>query len=92
MKKTKNKWNTIKCGRCGESHNNYTGKLDSNNIEYVICENTHKRMNVSGTGKEGNSFMFPTEWNTNDDIIKTWSKNLKLFEQRILNGEIKLGI
>jgi len=61
-RKTKNKWLTPFCGRCGESHFGYTGKLDKNNIEYVVCQNTNKRMNVSGTGIEGNSFMFPTVW------------------------------
>jgi hypothetical protein len=62
MKKTINKWKTDKCGRCSETHENYTGKLDINGVEYVVCENTHKRMNVSGEGKEGNTFAFPTEW------------------------------
>lgn len=62
MKKTKNKWKTNNCGRCGEIHENYRGKLDVNNIEYVVCENTNKRINVSGNGKEGNTFAFPTEW------------------------------
>ena len=46
MKKTNRKWKTVKCGRCGESHVGYTGKLDSRGIEYVICGKTHKRMNV----------------------------------------------
>lgn len=62
MKKTKNKWSTTYCGRCSEAHNNYTGKLDVNGIEYVICGNTHKRMNVSGTGAEGNTSFYPTIW------------------------------
>ena len=53
MKKTKNKWKTLLCGRCGQSHSNYTGKLDKNNIEYVVCGITGKRMNVSGMGVEG---------------------------------------
>jgi hypothetical protein len=62
MRKTENKWYTEKCGRCGNPHYGYTGKLDKNNIEYVVCGYTHKRMNVSGTGKEANSFLFPTIW------------------------------
>jgi hypothetical protein len=62
MRKTKNKWKTDKCGRCGEKHFNYTGKLDKNNIEYVICGRTNKRINVDGLGKEGNTFAFPTLW------------------------------
>ena len=46
MRKTNNKWSTNKCGRCEESHNDYTGKLDKDNVEYVVCGITHKRMNV----------------------------------------------
>jgi hypothetical protein len=61
MIKTNNKWKTNDCGRCRQPHSNYTGKLDKNNVEYVICGNTHKRMNVSGRGTEGNSFHFMTE-------------------------------
>ena len=62
MKKTGRKWKTNKCSRCGESHSNYSGKLDSNGIEYVVCGLTNKRMNVSGKGKEGNTFAFSTMW------------------------------
>jgi len=53
---------TKKCGRCGNAHYGYTGKLDSKGIEYVVCEFTNKRMNISGNGKEGHSFAFFTEW------------------------------
>lgn len=62
MKKTGKKWKTKKCGRCGEAHSGYSGKLDSNGIEYVICEKTNKRMNISGVGLEGFTFVYPTEW------------------------------
>jgi intracellular sulfur oxidation DsrE/DsrF family protein len=62
MKKTQNKWKTNKCGRCGDAHIGYSGKLDANGIEYVVCGNTHKRMNVSEIGKENNTFIFFTEW------------------------------
>ena len=62
MKKTGNKWKTNKCGRCGEAHVGYSGKLDSNGIEYVICGKTHKRMNVNTTNYEINSLLFFTEW------------------------------
>lgn len=47
MKKTKNKWSILICPSCGESHFNYTGKLDKDKVEYVICGNTHKRCNVN---------------------------------------------
>ena len=46
MRKTSNKWSSDKCGRCGESHNDYTGKLDKDNVEYVVCGITNKRMDV----------------------------------------------
>ena len=62
MKKTKNKWKTDNCGRCSQKHSGYTGKIDKNGIEYVICGRTNKRMNVSGSGVEGNTFAFPTIW------------------------------
>ena len=52
MKKTKNKWKTKKCARCGKSHKEYTGKLDSNGKEYVICGLTNKRLNVPISGWE----------------------------------------
>lgn len=61
-RKSGNRWKTDKCSRCGESHTNYSGKLDVNNVEYVVCGNTNKRMNVSGIGVEGHSFFFPTKW------------------------------
>lgn len=54
----------IRCGvdAVGESHNGYTGKLDSDDVEHIVCGNTNKRMNVSGTGPEGHSRHFPTNW------------------------------
>jgi len=56
------KWKTKRCGRCGKAHSGYSGKLDANGIEYVVCGETNKRMNVSGDGPEGHSFVFPTVW------------------------------
>lgn len=44
--KTGRKWKTNKCGRCGNPHNGYSGKLDSDGVEYVVCGVTNKRMNV----------------------------------------------
>jgi len=61
-KRTDHKWGTKCCGRCGNPHHGYSGKLDKNGIEYVVCGETNKRMNISGTGKEGHSFAFPTTW------------------------------
>jgi hypothetical protein len=46
MKKTGNKWETKECPRCKESHTNYSGKLNSNGIEYVVCGITNKPMNL----------------------------------------------
>ena len=45
-KKTGNKWSTEKCGRCDLPHKNYSGKLDADRLEYVVCGITHKRMNI----------------------------------------------
>ena len=46
MRKTKNKWSTNQCGRCNQPHKEYTGKLDKDNVEYIVCGVTNKRMNV----------------------------------------------
>lgn len=40
------KYRTAHCGRCGEPHEGYSGKLDANGVEYVVCGTTHKRINV----------------------------------------------
>jgi hypothetical protein len=61
-RKTGKKWRTDKCGRCGEAHSGYSGKLGRNDVEYVVCGTTNKKMTVSGTGSTGNSFAFPTVW------------------------------
>ena len=61
-RKSGNIYKTNECGRCGKPHEGYSGKLDANNVEYVVCENTNKRMNVSGFGVEGFTSMYPTEW------------------------------
>ena len=48
VRKTGNKWMTARCGRCHFAHVDYSGKLDRNGVEYVVCGETNKRMNVSG--------------------------------------------
>jgi len=47
MKKTGTKWFTEKCGRCDLPHNNYSGKLNADGVEYVVCGITQKRMNIN---------------------------------------------
>ena len=37
MRKTGDKWGTKKCRVCGESHSGFSGKMDSEGNEYVIC-------------------------------------------------------
>ena len=59
---TDTKWSCLTCSRCGESHQGYRGKLDRFNVEYVVCGNTHKRMDVQGEGLAANSWAFPTVW------------------------------
>lgn len=61
-RKTGRKWSTENCARCGDRHSGYSGKLDSGDVEYVICGQTQKRMNVSGGGKRGNTWAYPTAW------------------------------
>ena len=68
MRKSGRKWKTPKCGRCGEPHSNYSGKVDAEGIEYVVCGMTHKRMNVPdyryGLAILGKieHVMYPTIW------------------------------
>jgi hypothetical protein len=45
-RKTTNKWDTDNCPSCGGKHEKYTGKLDKDGQEYVVCGSTHKRCNV----------------------------------------------
>lgn len=60
MKKTGRKWKTAECGRCGEAHSGYSGKLDAEGTEYVVCGRTHKRMNI--TLHDRRDVMFGTVW------------------------------
>ncbi|RLI38823.1 hypothetical protein DRO66_00610 [Candidatus Bathyarchaeota archaeon] len=58
----------LECGRCGSVHKGYSGKLDSKGVEYVVCGETNKRMNVIITG-EVVDVMFATLWEV--DGMKT---------------------
>lgn len=60
MKKTGKKFMTLKCGRCGDKHSGYSGKLDSKGVEYVVCGRTHKRSNIRRVGID--QATFPTIW------------------------------
>lgn len=62
-RKSGNKYSTEKCGRCGEEHQNYSGKLDAKDVEYVVCGNMHKRMNISDTNSIRYSLLYLTQWN-----------------------------
>ena len=42
MRKTGTKWKTERCGSCGEPHSGYSGKLNADDEEYVVCGDTHK--------------------------------------------------
>jgi hypothetical protein len=61
-RKTGTKWKTSECGRCGEPHEGYSGKLNAENVEYVVCGITGKPMVVNTELAYGNSFAFPTYW------------------------------
>jgi hypothetical protein len=61
-RRTGNKWFVGVCGLCGKKHTSHSGKLDAADVEYVVCRNTNKRMNVSGTGREGLAIAYPTIW------------------------------
>ena len=62
MRKSGRKWDTNLCGRCGESHRGYSGKLDASGVEYVVCGVTGKRMNVSKFVIDKRSVVFATVW------------------------------
>ena len=74
MKKTKNKWSTKECGRCGDPHSGYSGKLDSKGVEYVVCGQTGKRMNVDPYLDTSSikDMMYPTYWEKDD-----WGEEFK---------------
>tara|TARA_R110000868_G_scaffold154724_4_gene380827 strand:- start:189 stop:527 length:339 start_codon:yes stop_codon:yes gene_type:complete len=98
--KTYNTWGTDNCGRCGEKHEGYTGKLDKDGVEYVVCGITHKRINITDEWE-----LKDTTWNTKvngrtpihplahkklfsyDDIVEAMKGewNGKLIFQRVLN-------
>lgn len=54
MRKTKNKWSTDCCNSCYKSHENYSGKLDSDNLEYVVCGITNKKIRVENNSWKKN--------------------------------------
>ena len=62
MRKTGRKWKTAKCGRCYKPHSGYSGKLDADDVEYVVCGSTNKRMNVRALPGELRDLIFATEW------------------------------
>ena len=56
--KTGKKWKTKRCGRCQQIHYGYSGKLDKDGNEYVVCGKTNKKMLINGNGP----LLFVTEW------------------------------
>jgi hypothetical protein len=72
-------WKTDRCELCGNSHKEYMGLLDVNGIEYVVCENTGKRINIK-THRKGKISVMPTKWKEDikDDVnIPSEKKTLK---------------
>ena len=61
-RKTGRKWKTEKCGRCGEAHNGYSGKLNSMGVEYVVCGRTNKPMNITSDPRDPRDVIFRTTW------------------------------
>jgi hypothetical protein len=43
---TGKKWGTLYCPRCGDTHTGYSGKLDGEKQEYVVCRTTNKKIFV----------------------------------------------
>lgn len=46
MKKTGRRWSHNCCPACRDQHISYSGKIDKNGIEYVVCGTTNKRCNI----------------------------------------------
>ncbi len=74
MRKSGNKWRTDRCGRCGEKHTHYTGKLDDDDVEYVVCGFVNARMDVEGLGYYGTS----TKWIRERGLWGQWFRVLTL--------------
>ena len=45
-RKTGSKWSTVSCSLCGKPHDNFSGKLDANGDEYVICSFYDKKVYI----------------------------------------------
>ena len=84
MLRTGKKWNTQKCGKCGNKHYNYSGMVDSKGNEYVTCGKTNKRMNIKPTFLD---YLFNTKWyEVAADCLSCkhspgfagWEKNIRL--------------
>ena len=52
MKKTGNKWGTDNCSICGGSHSGFSGKIDAEGLEYVICRNAKVTLKYHGEYKK----------------------------------------
>lgn len=65
-RKTGDKWETTKCGRCGQAHTGLSGKLDADNVEYVVCLVTNDRMHIKKVGPTTVTYL--TEWKKQSDL------------------------
>ena len=73
-KKTGTKWSTVDCGRCGNPHSGYSGKLDAKGQEYVVCGATNKRMDVSKSTEHMLSRVYATPWSSDNPVASQESK------------------
>lgn len=64
-RKSGTKWKTRKCGGCGEAHSGYSGKLDKNGVEYVVCGFTHERMSIRPVNVH--DIIYATIWEIDDE-------------------------
>jgi ribosomal protein S27AE len=61
-RKTGVKWKTEKCGRCGEQHLGYSGKINADGKEYVVCGKTGKPMMVNPFDFKIDDIAYITKW------------------------------
>lgn len=78
-RRTGRKWRTSRCGRCGKAHEGYSGKLDQDGIEYVVCGETNKRMNVLAASTDA---VFVTIWER--ELMDT-----EEVDRHLMNSEVR---
>lgn len=97
-KKTGRKWVVGECEKCGESHIGYSGKLDKDGVEYVICGKTNDRMDVTGlmieekplcnlTGSSDNAFSIVAKVSKSLRRAGASEERIKEYKDKVKSGD-----